>query len=90
VITFVDFEGKAVPLEFGQVRRLMFNPTLSYFTLFYNEQIGSDAGALKRLFVTIRSGQQINVGVKTANSGQEKLEQVDLQDLRDYVSPLLL
>lgn len=92
VVRFTDFETtQAFSLAFVQVRRLMFNPTLDYYTLYYNEESGRDTGVLKRRFVTLKDpNATISFAVPTVAGDPDRKEDVKLKDVRDYVSALLL
>ena len=92
LVRFVDYKkDQAFSLSFVQIRRLMFNPSLGYYTLFYNDEIGRDTGLLNRRFVTLKDAKAtIAIGVATRLGEPDRKVNVRLGDIADYVSPLLL
>jgi hypothetical protein len=90
-VRFADTEtNETFSLNFVQIRRLMYNESLGYYTLFYNDEVGRDTGILKRRFATLVDGAaQLAFFIPRADS-PDKREEVAVGDIVDYVSPLLL
>lgn len=90
-LRFLDFNNnEVVPLSFGQIRRLKFHPDLGYHTLFYNEESERDSGVMKRRRVTLKDMDAKAVFAVPTAAGPEKREKVNVREILDYVSPLLL
>jgi hypothetical protein len=68
----------------------MFNPSLGYYTVFYNDEVGRDTGALKRRQVFLKSpNKTVLFGVPTAGQPDRSVP-VKAAKIVDYVSPILL
>ena len=83
-------QGPPLNLAWAQIRRLVLHQAQGHYTVFYNDEVGRDTGRLQRRLVLLDDADEKIAFRATSPGAPNSAVSVQLGEIRDYVSELLL